>query len=190
MASIPHHASTPAIASLATDALVAAFRSGSEEGLALVYDRHGPLIYTFCRRAVGAEHANDVTQEVFIAAWKHRHRFDPDRGALGAWLIGIARNKVLQSLRRRQLRLITDDSPAAVDVVTPDSVDVIADRLLLADALRGLPERTTELLVMAFVDQLSHAEIAIRTALPLGTVKSDIRRGLVRLRRRLERHDG
>ena len=170
-------------------ALEAAFRSGSPDALKRVYDRHSSLVHSFCCRAVGQDRAADVTQEVFIAAWRFRERFDPERGALSAWLIGIARNKVLEALRRRQIRLLPDESEAPASLVAPDSIDELADRMLLAEAMRNLPERTGTLITMAFHDQLSHAEIAERTSLPLGTVKSDIRRGLDRLRRNLERHD-
>ena len=167
-----------------------AFRAGSPDALKRVYDRHSSLVYSFCRRAVGVDRAADVTQEVFIAAWRFRERYDPARGTLSAWLIGIARNKVLEALRRRQLRLLPDEADTSPNLVSHDSVDELADRMLLADAMRNLPERTGTLITMAFHDQLSHTEIAERTSLPLGTVKSDIRRGLDRLRRNLERHDG
>ncbi|MDP2292409.1 MAG: sigma-70 family RNA polymerase sigma factor [Actinomycetota bacterium] len=178
-------------ASMLTDPadLDAAFRDGPHDVLRRAYDRHGPLVYTFCRRSVGAELANDVTQEVFITAWRQRHRFDPERGVLAGWLVGIARNKVLETLRRRQLHLIDDHDAAAPEIVSPDSVGALADRMLLADALGELPVRMQRLISMAFHEELTHAEIAARTGLPLGTVKSDIRRGLERLRRCVDRAD-
>jgi len=171
-------------------ALDVTFRDGPQDVLRRAYDRHGPLVYTFCRRSVGAELANDVTQEVFITAWRQRHRYDPDRGVLAGWLIGIARNKVLEALRRRRLHLIDDEGSSSPELQTPDVVDALADRLVLADALGQLPIRAQRLITMAFHEQLTHAEIADRTGLPLGTVKSDIRRGLDRLRRHVDRaHD-
>ncbi len=106
------------------------------------------------------------------------------------WLIGIARNKVLEALRRRQLHLIDDERQPATEMISPDAIDALSDRLLLADALRLLTPRAKMLVTMAFSEQLSHREIAERTSLPIGTVKSDIRRGLERLRRHLERTDG
>jgi RNA polymerase sigma factor (sigma-70 family) len=162
------------------------FRDGPPDVLRRAYDRHSPLVYTFCRRAVGAELANDVTQEVFITAWKQRHRFDPERGVLAGWLVGIARFKILEALRRRQLHLIDDRGLSMAGLVSPDSVGALADRLVLADAMGQLPSRTQTLITMAFHEQLTHAEIAERTGLPLGTVKSDIRRGLERLRRQMD----
>ena len=169
-----------------------AFLAGMPDALKRVYDRYGALVHTFASRGVGHDHASDVTQEVFIAAWRHRERFDPARGSLAGWLIGIARNKVLESLRRRRVRLIGDRSDHGdepVDTASPDVIDVLADRLLLADALEQLPERTRQLITLAFDEQLSHTEIAEQTGLPLGTVKSDIRRGLRRLKGVLEHND-
>lgn len=183
---VPPHATMPTD----TAELDAAFRDGPTETLRRAYDLHGALIYTFCRRAVGSELANDLTQEVFITAWRQRERFDPERGVLAGWLVGIARNKVFEALRRRQLHLIDDEGPAAPHPVSPDSIDELADRLVLADALGALPARAKMLITMAFHEELTHAEIADRTGLPLGTVKSDIRRGLERLRRSVDRSHG
>lgn len=171
-------------------ALEEVFREGSDDALRRAYDSHGALIYTFCRRAVGNDRADDVTQEVFLTAWRQRDRYDPERGALAGWLIGIARFKVLEALRRRQLHLIDDERTGSADMVSPDDVESLADRMVLATALAELTPRARSLITLAFDEQLPHTEIAERTALPLGTVKSDIRRGLDRLRRHLERTDG
>lgn len=173
------------------DALEARFRDGTDEILKRAYELHGSLVYTFCRRAVGTELANDVTQEVFLTAWRKRDRYDPEKGSLAGWLMGIARNKLLEQLRRRQLHLIADERPgASVTMTSPDEVSALSNRLLLATALDQLPERTRSVVTLAYRDDLTHHEIAARTALPLGTVKSDLRRGLERLRRHLERTDG
>jgi RNA polymerase sigma factor (sigma-70 family) len=173
------------------DDLEACFRDGTDDVLRRAFDTYGPLVHTFCRKTVGADVARDVTQEVFLTAWRKRDRFDPVKGALAGWLVGIARNKVLEHLRRRQLHLIDDERSTARPLsVAPDQVNVLGDRLLLASALETLPARTRSVVTLAYHDDLTHQEIAVRTALPLGTVKSDLRRGLDRLRRHLERADG
>ena len=166
----------------------ATFRDGNADVLRIAYDLHGPLVHTFCRRAVGVDSAADLTQEVFITAWKRRHRFDADRGSLPAWLIGIAKYKVLESMRR-QPATSSDSVHEQTDRGSTQLVDDLANRMLVADALQTLPDRTRTVVTMSFRDELTHAEIAHRTALPLGTVKSDIRRGFERLRRYLEHHD-
>ena len=164
------------------------FRAGDADALRCAYDLHGALVHTFCRRAVGVDSAADLTQEVFITAWRRRERFDAERGSLPAWLIGIAKFKVLESLRR-QPPVPADGGPEQVDRTAARFVDDLADRMLVVDALETLPDRTRTVINMSFRDELTHAEIAHRTALPLGTVKSDIRRGFERMRRYLEHHD-
>jgi RNA polymerase sigma factor (sigma-70 family) len=164
------------------------FVQGDETALRSAYDAHGALIYSFCRRTVGGETAHDVTQEVFLAAWKARDRFDPERGTLAGWLVGIAKNKVLDTLRRRQVHLLGDEPEQPADVTGPDLVDATADRMLIAAALEELSPRMKQVLTMAYLQDLTHDQISRQTSLPLGTVKSDIRRGLDRLRRNLDRH--
>jgi RNA polymerase sigma-70 factor (ECF subfamily) len=170
------------------DAAEAAFVAGDADALKLAYDAHGRLVYTLCRRSLGAEAAADVTQEVFVSAWQARRQFDPARGSLGGWLVGIARNKIIDALRAQARRPVAAREPDVADApVTAVAVESLADRLLLADAMADLPARAKKVIHLAFFEDLTHPEIAERTALPLGTVKSDIRRGLQRMRRHLER---
>jgi RNA polymerase sigma factor (sigma-70 family) len=171
------------------DDLETAFVAGAPDALKRAYDAHGRLVYTLCRRSLGNEAATDVTQEVFAAGWFARQQFDPSRGSLGAWLVGIAKNKIIDHLRAQSRRpQLADgpDSPTA-PAIEPTEVERLADRLLLADAMAQLPERAKKMIELAFFEELTHPEIAARCDVPLGTVKSDIRRGLARLRRHLER---
>lgn len=174
---------------LVIDQIDAAFKSGSERGLAQAYEAHGPLVHTLCARAHPAA-AADLTQEVFLAAWRARDRFDPDRGPLAAWLVGIAKNKIVDAYRKagRQVPQTRDDDGSQIGRLADgrQPVDNLADRLLVTEALGTLPERPREIVRMAFFDEMTHEQIAERTGVPLGTVKSDIRRGLARLRRYLE----
>ncbi|MSV89721.1 MAG: sigma-70 family RNA polymerase sigma factor [Actinobacteria bacterium] len=170
------------------DDVEASFVAGDDQALRRAYDAHGRLVYTLCRRSLGSDAATDVTQEVFAAGWFARRQYDPSRGSLGGWLVGIARNKVIDHLRAQGRRPSTvgtpsSDLPAAL---TEAEVESLADRLLLADALAQLPDRPKRLIELAFFEQLTHPEIAERCDLPIGTVKSDIRRGLARMRRHLE----
>lgn len=173
-----------------------AFRAGDDDGLRRAYEAHGSLVYTFCRRAI-PDAASDLTQETFLAAWRARHQFDPDRGPLQAWLIGIAKNKVIDAHRKQGRRVAIADTPRGIDVAISDrskspveaAVDQLGDRMLLTEALMQLSDRGRLVIEHSFFEGLTHAEIAERTGLPLGTVKSDIRRGLNRLRRFLESPD-
>jgi RNA polymerase sigma-70 factor (ECF subfamily) len=181
-------------------AVAEAFAGGEDQALRLAYDRWGGLVLGFCRRSLGdPARAEDVTQETFVTAWRGRDRFDLDRGSLPGWLLGIARFKVLDEHRRhaRVPTPVDDARSVAGPSVGRDggdggagddlgAIDAIADRMLLADALDRLPDRPREMIELAFFGDLTHAQIAERCGVPLGTVKSDIRRGLERLRRHLE----
>lgn len=161
------------------------FVQGDESALRAAFEAHGGLVYTMGKRLVGDD-AEDLAQQVFVAAWQGRHRFDPERGSLSSWLAGITRFKAIDHLRAqgRRVVLVAEDhgAPAAVDA----AVDDVADRLVVNLALAGLPTERRQVLEMAFYDDLSHRDIAERTGLPLGTVKSHVRRGLASLKAVLE----
>ncbi|WP_121745243.1 sigma-70 family RNA polymerase sigma factor [Streptomyces sp. E2N166] len=160
--------------------------AADEEAFAIIYRRWGSLVHTMATRSLGdACEAEDVTQQVFIGAWRGRHGFRPERGALGAWLIGITRRKIVDALAARTRRLALVDS--AMHDATParfvqSAPDEVLDRVLLVDALSRLPHAQREVLCMAFYEDLTQVQIAERTGVPLGTVKSHTRRGLHRLR--------
>jgi len=166
-----------------------AFRSGSESGLAAAYEEHGSLVHTLCARAHPSL-AADLTQEVFLAAWRARERFDPHRGPLAAWLVGIAKHKIVDAYRkegRQVARMRDSDGEQASRIPEIHApLDQLANRLLVTEALNTLPDRARTAVQLSFYEGLTHDQIAEQTGIPLGTVKSDIRRGLARLRRYLE----
>lgn len=164
--------------------------AADEEAFAAIYRRWGPLVHTMAARSLGDAHeADDVTQQVFIGAWRGRHGFRPDRGPLGAWLVGITRRKIVDALAARTRRLSLADSAARGAAPTGPAAgapDDVLDRVLVVQALSRLPHAQREVLCMAFYEDLTQAQIAERTGVPLGTVKSHARRGLHRLRRVIE----
>lgn len=167
------------------DRLDERFALGDDDALRVAYDAWAGLVLALCRRSLPTEQdAEDVTQQVFVAAWRSRERFDPARGTLASWLMGIARHKVVDRLRNleRQPRPVEVRDEVPVDEA---GIDRLAERLLVADALRRLPEAQRRSVELAFLSELTHEEVAQRLDLPLGTVKSHIRRGLQRLRREL-----
>lgn len=168
------------------DRIGSAFASGTDGGLEAAYRAYGAVVYTFCRRTLEPDLAAEATQDVFVSAWRARATFDRSKGTLVAWLIGIAKRRVIDTARSHGRHASRRSPEATGDLAAPADVDRIGDRMLVADALRGLPDRTRQVIELHYLQELSHAEVADRTDLPLGTVKSDIRRGLAKIRRHLE----
>jgi RNA polymerase sigma factor (sigma-70 family) len=168
-----------------------AFSTGEDWALRAAYERFSPLVYTIALRTLGnVADAEDVTQQVFVKAWRGATAFDPARGALGSWLVGIARNTITDQLRARERqRHLTDrvagnaPPPSADDEAGADRV---VDAVLVADELAALGEPQQRIMRLAFYGGYTHEQIAGQLQLPLGTVKSHIRRSLLRLRQRLE----
>ncbi|HEX5366507.1 MAG TPA: sigma-70 family RNA polymerase sigma factor [Acidimicrobiales bacterium] len=166
-----------------------AFRAGEDGSLEAAYRRYGRIVYTFARRATGDDLADELTQDVFLAAWSSAARFDPDRGALAGWLIGIARHKAVDALRRRERAAARVERAGALAGPPPSSaeVDHLAERLAVGECLRRLRPDAREVVELAFWSDLTHEQIAgRRTGRPLGTVKAQIRRSLGAMRRYLE----
>ena len=163
-----------------------------EQAFAAMYRCWSPLVHSLAARTLGdVREAEDVTQQVFLAAWRGRAGYHPERGPLSAWLVGITRRKIVDTLAARTRRLhLIEAAGNAADVSTgdirPEATELALDRVLLSDALGRLPQRQQEVLRMTFYDDLTQVQISERTGLPLGTVKSHARRGLCRLRSRIE----
>jgi RNA polymerase sigma-70 factor (ECF subfamily) len=171
------------------DLVVERWLAGDDDALRLAYELFGTMVFTYCGRSLFDRDAvADCTQETFVSAWRSRDRFDPAKGRLGAWLIGIAKFRVLDAYRAgaRTPTPTGDVEGLTVSSAVP-SEDRLADQLLLAQALEHLHPRVRDVVELAFYSDLTHAEIAARTGIPLGTVKSDLRRGLERLRGDLSR---
>jgi RNA polymerase sigma-70 factor (ECF subfamily) len=151
----------------------------------MAFDAWGGPIHTYCARRLPDGEAADATQEVFVAAWRARDQFDPERGVLAQWLFGIARNTCV-AFHRRRARVPEPMADVPVDTGGRAEDDDLSDRLLVLGALDQLPERQRRVLRASFMEGWTNAEVADRLGLPLGTVKSDIRRGLTTIREHLE----
>ncbi|MFF3532270.1 RNA polymerase sigma factor [Streptomyces rubiginosohelvolus] len=188
--SVPPPDVSPAQGTPCDDHLVQGLLDGDEAAFAAIYQRWGALVHTMAWRALGDAHeAEDVTQLVFVGAWRGRSGYRRDRGSLGAWLVGITRRKIADALTARTSRTRLTESAAHYAGRLrhdPAESDVIVDRVLVLDALSRLPSDQQRVLSMTFYEGLTQAEIAARTGMPLGTVKSHCRRGMNRLRRAIE----
>ncbi|WP_316751671.1 RNA polymerase sigma factor [Streptomyces herbicida] len=181
----------PVEESFADEELARGLAAGAEACLAAAYRRWSALVYTLARRSLGDfGEAEDVTQQVFLGVWRGRHGYRPERGPLAAWIVGITRRKIADALAARSRRgeLVT----AAGSGLTPyggttaGQPEAVLDRALVRDELARLPAPQRRVLHLAFYEDLTHTQIAARTGWPLGTVKSHARRGLHRLRHRIE----
>jgi RNA polymerase sigma factor (sigma-70 family) len=178
-----------AVAVLTDQDVAAGFAIGDETCLREAYARWSPLVYSVALRSLGVPaDAEDVAQIVFVRAWQGREHYRSADGSLAGWLLGITRHVVADrwSARTRDARL----RAAATSLAGPEAVeaplDGIADRVLIADELARLGQPQQRILELAFHEDLTHTQIASVLNLPLGTVKSHIRRSLERLRTRLE----
>jgi RNA polymerase sigma-70 factor, ECF subfamily len=169
--------------------IAAGFSAGEERCLELAFRRWAPLIYTVAQRTLDSPgDAEEVTQQVFVSAWRARTNYRPADGSLPGWLIGICRHRIAdrQRARGRDLRLVQAVTRETDLRVQPESITTLIDRVVLADEIQRLPPPRGTILQLAFWEGRSYPQIAEQLELPLGTVKSHARRALLHLRTRLQ----
>ncbi len=174
-------------------ALVVAMARGEERAASDLYDRHGAVMYGLALRMVSEPaDAEEVVLDAFAQAWRDAERFDTSRGSVLGWLTTIVRTRALDAIRARGRRAklvetasVRLDEPAAMSqgVPAPDRAVEDSERsVAIGSALRALPDPQRRAIELAFFEGLTHQEVAERLREPLGTVKTRIRLGMLKLR--------
>jgi RNA polymerase sigma-70 factor (ECF subfamily) len=175
-------------------ALVTRITRGDEDALAALYDRTSRFVYGIALKIVGeAAAAEDVAMEVYLQAWRTAGSYDAERGRVLPWLITMARSRSLDSLRSRKARRaqLEKDVDDVLDLSdsrpNPESAIIEHGRSrIVREAMAQLAPGHREAIELAYFSGLTHAEAAEKTGLPLGTVKTRIRSGMIHLRELLE----
>lgn len=164
-----------------------AIAGGDERALAALYDRYRLILFGLILRILHSQpEAEDVLQEVFLQVWRRASDFDEKRGRPFTWLVTLARSRAIDRLRSVSAReRMTEGAARAV----PDSIsDAAADAVkseqgeIVRRALAQLPEEQRHTLLLAYFEGLTQTEIAERTGIPLGTIKTRMRSGMIKLR--------
>jgi RNA polymerase sigma-70 factor (ECF subfamily) len=173
--------------------LVVAMARGEERAATQLYDRHGAVMYGLALRMVSEPaDAEEVVLDAFAQAWREASRYDTSRGSVLGWLTTIVRSRALDAIRARGRRTkmvesaaVRLDEPAAMgeSAPAPDRAVEDSERAVAIDsALRSLPDPQRRAIELAFFEGLTHQEVAERLREPLGTVKTRIRLGMLKLR--------
>jgi RNA polymerase sigma factor (sigma-70 family) len=178
---MPGHA-----ASRMTELLLPEIAAGNAAAVDRFLKRHTNMVWGLARRFCrSAEDAEDATQEIFVDVWRSAERYDPAVGSEVTFLMTIARRRLIDRTRRQGRRPaaeLLEDAGAIAAAAVPDRAELHDEVARAKDALQGLRPEQREVLDLALGHGRTHQEIAAAIGIPLGTVKSHARRGLIRLR--------
>jgi RNA polymerase sigma-70 factor (ECF subfamily) len=165
--------------------LIRAVAGGDREAFVRLFERYAGRIKAFMMRSgASAGDADEIAQDVMVAIWRRADSFDPARAAVSTWIFAIARHRRIDLLRRAGRAAPDPLDPLLQPEAEPDALaalDAAERERQLRAALADLPAEQRAVLIAAFYEGLSHAEIAAREGLPLGTVKGRIRLAFRRL---------
>lgn len=169
-----------------TSDLLPRIARGDQAAVAGCLDRYGGLVYALARRRLGpGPDTEDLVQDVFVELWRKADRFDPGRGSEATFIATLARRRIIDRLRQRTRGPAVEPLPPDPAPPEPDEPCIVeqADEVRKVEsAMAKLNESQQEAVRLAVCEGLTHRQIAEQTAQPLGTVKTNVRRGLHRLR--------
>jgi RNA polymerase sigma-70 factor (ECF subfamily) len=175
--------------------LITLVTQGDQDALGVLYERYSRAVYSFSLRIVGdAQVAEEILQEVFVRAWQQGGSYQSARGSLITWLLSITHNLSIDEVRRRKRRPQKADSeePETILASLPDEGSDVEEevwlsslRVSILDALQQLPAAQREAIELAYFQGLTQREIADTLGEPLGTIKTRMRLGMLKLREQL-----
>ena len=177
-------------------AIVERLVHGESAALEELYDRYGRAVYSFSLRMLGdVQSAEELTQEVFVRLWRQARSYQQSRGAFLTWLLSITHNMAIDEIRRRKRRpplVDGDDEDSPLRMLADTRIDVEQSAWLTSlqgyvrEALAEIPPAQRQAIELAYFGGLTQREIAERLGEPLGTVKTRMRLGMLKLREHLE----
>jgi RNA polymerase sigma factor (sigma-70 family) len=182
---------SPCRTSIVNESILERIASGDQAAVAQCLDRYGGLVWSVARSwSDNAADAEDATQEIFIALWKSAARYNPSVGSEAVFISTIARRRMIDRLRSKGRRPSTEEFDESVMFELADSAPdqgmVAAEAAIAVRAVAQLEAGQQQVLMMGVVQGMTHSEIATVTGKPLGTVKTQLRRGLIRVRELIE----
>jgi RNA polymerase sigma-70 factor, ECF subfamily len=166
--------------------LIRDIAAGDRDAFGVLFERYAVRVKAFMLRAGASEQdADEIAQDVMVSVWRRAESYDAERAAASTWIFAIARNRRIDMIRQARRPAPDPDDPLFQPDPEPDGLVTIAlaeREAMVRESLATLPEEQREALRLAFYDGMSHGEIAAKTGLPLGTVKSRIRLAFRHLR--------
>ena len=173
-----------------SEALLPRLAAGEADAASRCLDRYGGLVWSLARRHTASPaDAEDAVQDIFIDIWKSADRFDPEKAAEATFITMIARRRLIDRHRFAQRRPQTDPlDPVAEKLPNPQlrQMEASVEARLAERALRTLEPKVQRVILLSTYQGMSHGQIADHTGIPLGTVKTYIRRGLLQVKKMLQ----
>jgi RNA polymerase sigma-70 factor (ECF subfamily) len=180
---------TRSLLALADEDLIARVRDGDAHAFEVIFDRHADAAFSLAYRMCGRRStAEEVVQESFVSLWRSGARYDPSRGSVRSWVLGVVRNRTIDLFRRDSVRTGRDvsDESAVERLAARDDTEGETlrreDAVQVRGALQQLPADQRQVIELAYFGGFSHSEISEMLELPAGTVKGRMRLGLSKLR--------